>query len=429
MGRRADSSAQCGPVAAARLRIFGAIAGLIALQLQPVARAEPPRALATQLVYSAPAACPRQAELERRLRARLHGVALDTAAGNTRLQIRIEQRGRVRGSIVLSSPERVLGQRDIEASRCSEAVDALAFIAALLLEEGARASAPKNAPADAPASAASPSAATSGEPLPTTGPVERARQAQPATPVETDTASGERRAPDRSAAPANSEPAESVDSAARRAPLDVAPPAQQAVAEAVTPAMQTARQPHTSAPRASLLRSRAGGRASTRAGVAIVSGVAPSPRPGLSLGAGVLLVDGAHAALSLDLGMRASLPQQVPSRDGAGRFSWWSSVGLLCADVRVASKVGASLCATAELGRLVARGLSTDDAVTRRARWLALGPTARVAVQLLGPLWLEPALGVLLPTTRDRFVVGESELHAVPRLTFRGELSLRVRLP
>src|SRR4051812_5858556 len=125
MERRAEASAQSGNVAAVRLRVLCAVAALIASQSPQEARAEPPRALATQLSYSAPAPCPRQAEFERRLRARLPGVALDPSSGNPRLELRIEQRGRVRGSIVLSSSARVLGQRDIEASHCSEAVDAL----------------------------------------------------------------------------------------------------------------------------------------------------------------------------------------------------------------------------------------------------------------------------------------------------------------
>jgi hypothetical protein len=166
-------------------------------------------------------------------------------------------------------------------------------------------------------------------------------------------------------------------------------------------------------------------RASLAVSALAVSGVAPSVRPGLSAGGALSAPFASHVSFSLALGLRTTLPQEVSSPEGTGTFSWWSSALALCAALgQPTGAVRGALCLDAEAGQILARG---PEHV--RAPWLALGPAARVSVHVRGPWRISPGVGLLLPATRDRFVIGQSELHQVPRLTFRGELALVFEWP
>jgi len=326
----------------------------------------------------------------------------------------------------MSSRGGVVGQRTIEASHCSEAVDALAFVAALLVDDRARSLAP---PTDA--SQAKPNAAS-----------ERAREPRRAggtrSPAEARPGTSES-----STGPGATSPAEDPPHAT---PLDrtSAPTAEPAGTEpAPTAPRETV--PTDMQPRKSAAVERVRGDESTEApeprapwrlgsgfgvGALLVSGVAPALRPGIELRATGYALHGRVSALSAAIGGRTTLPHDEVRLEGTGKFGWWSIVLTLCAGVHgQADRLAAALCLTGEGGQVVARGRATEDARGRRARWLALGPALQLGVRLGGPVWLAPGFELLWPSTRDRFVVGATELHKVPRLTFRAQLAVAVRWP
>jgi hypothetical protein len=385
-----------------------------------------------QIVYRAPASCPTRDVFERRLEARLRGALPATdrrvvlsvelrAAPHTRAQAQGDRDDAVfLGSISLSDAHGVLGPRAIEAPRCNEALDALTFVAALLLEDHARAAAdatPRTRPSTgatsgrarhtSTAATLAPSTKTTSEQAHTSGTLETNDGGEPA--AETST-------PAPPVAPAAPSASATASSPAPTAPVraDVAPDADGAPDEQNVPPQASSRPM----------------RGSLTLGVLLVSGVAPLLRPGLSLSAGLAAPLGRSFELSATVGLRATLPHQAHSAEGDGTFHWWSSAAALCAAlVSSADALRAALCLAGEAGQILATGRATDAPQRVHSTWLALGPAARTSLRLGGPVRLVSGVELLVAGARDRFVVGTRELYRVSRLTFRAELALAVEWP
>lgn len=320
------------------------------------------------------------------------------------------------GSITLSDAHGVLGPRAIEAASCSEAVDALTFVSALLLEDRAHAAEGTSARARTPAPAAA------GRTRRTRGP-EATATTTPSSEAasSTDNESNEPTEPSVPAPPtrepALAEPAPKAADAEREPsvpPANASAPARSDEAET-----EASRRPRALALRGSL----------AVAGLA-VSGVAPAVRPGVGLSAGLAVFVGRAFALSVALGLRAALPHHERSLEGDGTFLWWSTTLAVCAAARSATDAArVALCLDGEAGQIRANGRATDDPNQVHPAWLGLGPAARTSLRLFGRWRLVPGVSLLVPSARDRFVVGASELHRVSRLTFRGELGVAVEWP
>jgi len=364
--------------------------------------------------YAAPAGCPSRDTFEARLRARLGGAALSVREPvRLAVELRADAR-RFYGSIALSDAHGVLGPRAIEAERCSEAVDALTFVAALLLDDRARAADQPRPAARTPAVAGDTHGRRASQ---TAGALPR--DSRPGSTPATATPEAAQREV-QNPAPTTPDAAEVVAAAAPTAQADAPAPSDRASEPAGVPA-----EPSERAARAP---SRLSGSLAVSALAA--SGVAPSVRPGLGVWGALSLPLAGNVSVSLALGVRTTLPQEVPSSEGTGTFGWWSSALALCAALGPPTgAVRGALCLDGEAGQIVAQGQGADQPPRVHAPWLALGPAARMSVHVRGPWRLAPGVGLLLPGTRDRFVIGQTELHQVPRLTFRGELALVVEWP
>jgi hypothetical protein len=388
-----------------------------------------------QLVYRAPSSCPARETFEARLATRLRGAPLAT---DKPVVLTVELRGdervgaqppraatqpRFLGTISLTDAEATLGPRKIEAQSCSEAVDALTFVAALLLEDHARAAVDVRSRAD------DARASNAGARPRATTPAVRANTRATSPTLAPEAVSDEPSASEPVSPTAPDEPTSSIRTEVAAPPVPAAalatgdspserdPPNDDA--DTTTPEFDAMGPARAWPVRGSL----------SVAGL-LVSGVAPLLRPGVAVSAGLAWSFGETYALSLALGVRGTWPHEERSTQGNGEFRWWSSSFSLCARVqseRDAARV--SLCLDGEAGEIVAHGRATDDPHGVRATWLAVGPAARASVRLRGRWRVVPGFGLLVPGARDRFVVGTRELYRVSPLTFRGELALAVEWP
>ncbi|MET0284646.1 MAG: hypothetical protein ABW352_09260, partial [Polyangiales bacterium] len=97
---------------------------------------------AQELDYQAREGCPSRAEFERRLASRVRTVPSTALAITVRIA--------ATATLTLRDGTTLIGERTLQAASCEEAVDALAFVAALLLEERARGEAPVRGEASVP---------------------------------------------------------------------------------------------------------------------------------------------------------------------------------------------------------------------------------------------------------------------------------------
>jgi hypothetical protein len=399
---------------------LGARLGALALVLQvtPSAAQELP-----PVRYQAAPGCPVRAVFEQRVRARVHASELPGAPS---LTVRLQQvAGRALGEISLHEGRATVARRQIEAATCAEALEAVAFVAALLLEQhaakhkpaGARPSPPARsgrvpsragAPDEPDVQARSPvnPSPPAGEPAVRQG----APGSEPALSELTDqgaqAASGgpAERAPTAGVAVPEREPlparrAESDRAVERRPASFIAPPDRRGVANP--------------------LRARLG------AAALLVAGVAPRPWPGLALDGGFARALGPLQG-ALSIGLRATLPQRERADEGSALFSWWSASAAMCGGSPDAAAVSAELCLTGETGQLTGRGERTLDARTKRVPWFAVGPVAQLAWRLSSRLSLAAGATLLVPLRDDRFQIAGQTLHRVPQLTYRAALGVRL---
>lgn len=355
-------------------------AGLALMGWLAVARvAHAQETLGARLQYTAASGCPARDEFEQRLRARMRSAA----SGSATLRVRLEAPGSA--SLRISEGERVVGERSLSAASCSEAADALAFVAALLLEEHAQ----------------------------------QERVAEQVRVPEQVRSSPRVRAP--KALPAR------VEAVVESAPADSSPeaPRQEEVADSSKAAPREQ-------PRASALREPSSEPTPARAarelegwlaaGVLLATGVTPTARPGLDLQAGLAIRRG-PLTYSSAIGARAVLPEDKRSPDGDAQFRWASATLDLCAGP---SALQLDLCLDVELGRIRGEGRATQAQSSQNSTWYALGPSLRARVPVWRKLSLAAAVGLPVPLTRDLFVVAATPLHRVPSITFRASLGLAI---
>jgi hypothetical protein len=390
------------------------------LMATAVARAAPPSRSASlpQIEVKAPADCATAEQFAALLRARLAAGA--TAGARLVLELVVSAGANVRASLVVARGSGRI-ERRLEAPTCTEALSALALVAALILD-------PTPPPADQPSSAP-PRAGRGGAARTSSGASSVAagsaaaassRSAQPAAPA----------APENAAAPAPEAPppgASSLAEAPEKAGSSAtSPPAQQAASVGVA-ATPSATRPDD-APRSSPRRGRARFALDAHAGLSMMTGLAPATRPGATLGLG-LGGRWPRALLQAELDARAAFPQRVESSQGVARFGFWGAGAKLCAiGLFVSGQLGLSGCAIGEAGVLLASGSETQAPLDSREPWAALGPGLGLSWRSAGRIWLRLGSELLLPLTRPRYTLGGEPLHSVPPVTFRLELALGVKL-
>jgi hypothetical protein len=299
----------------------------------------------------------------------------------------------VLGELTLVRAGGAVVTRQIEAARCDEALDALALVAALLLDpvETEKTAPPRAPPARRQAATPRPNAPAPevAGPSPPPSYAQAYAHAPPPAPAEPSGAQARPSAP-MSPAPATDAPgrqADAADEPARRGSL-----------------------------RLSLL-----------ASALLVTGVAPAPRPAMLLGAALAHGPSQGWLLAARGGFRLGLPHSQAEREGEAHYRWWSSMLALCAGGRLRG-LSLSGCGVSELGRTHARGAATERPRGVERPWLALGPALDLAWQLSAPVALALGGELLFPLLRDRYWLADQSVHSVPRLTVRAELGLRFRI-
>jgi hypothetical protein len=92
--------------------------------------------------------------------------------------------------------------------------------------------------------------------------------------------------------------------------------------------------------------------------------------------------------------------------DGGGAtFVRTAGAADLCAIALRARSVRAQPCLRGELGGLYAKGLEVTPTRAEVRPWFALGPVARVRVEVVGPVFVELEAALLFAVVRDRFYV------------------------
>lgn len=95
---------------------------------------------------------------------------------------------------------------------------------------------------------------------------------------------------------------------------------------------------------------------------------------------------------------------------GGARFVRTGGAADLCPIALRARSLRAQPCLRAELAALYARGRNIEPARSEVRPWFALGPVARVRVELVGPLFVELEAALLIAAVRDRFYVEPATL-------------------
>ena len=354
------------------------------------------------------------------MRARLSADGARVRPG-TQLSVHVEldasgARGQVRIRHAASS-----AQRSLEAASCKEVVEGLALIAALALaapppERTIHAKPPSPAPMDAaparspapavtaaavaspsaPSSAAAPSQQDSGA---TSSQAARVTTgADRSAPVEPIAAQAARSVPEEEAASEVAEPPSDPE------PVDESPPSGEAE-----------------------------GTADARlrgffldAGFVAIHGTAPEIRPGLQLGAAVVLATGA-LDWRLLFGARLALPETSDSPQGTTHFGFFSGVAELCAAAALGSRWSWTGCAVVEPGLLTWGGENTRNAREYRRAWLALGAGTGFAFRVADWLGIRAGGELLAPTRHDQAVLADEVVHQVPPVCVRLELGVEAR--
>lgn len=297
-------------------------------------------------------------------------------------------------------------ERQLAAASCAEALDALALVAALILDPtppAPAASASRSQRRDASHAERRDASRTHAAPV---SPAEPSTQASPPTV-----------APEHVA-----EPASVASESAAPAPAATAAAAP-VTAQAASPADSASRQDTGAAPAAA--RAKRQRVISLFAGALLLQGVAPVLRPGASLGL-ALGVRRKRLELGFEIEARIAVPHSVESPEGNARFDFGAGAGKFCAlGLFAQARLGVSGCAVAELGALGARGSDTDDAGGGHDFWAALGPALRVELRTRH-VWIRLGSELLLPLPRQRYTLAEETVFSVPYVTFRTQLALGV---
>jgi hypothetical protein len=370
--------------------------------------AQLPESAGLQLRYQAPDGCPDRAGFEQQLRARL--PQRGARAGAARLEVRITRvpEGSV-GELALARPGgEPAAVRKIRARDCEEAAEALALVAALMLDP------PLPGPVQAAPGATSPAA-----PAPARGSAaleSRAAGAESGQGMQREAVPDARPAavPD---ARLNGAPA-SADAAREPAAVAPPPPAQQSEARATGPAAPQRRTAARPVRRQLAL----------AAALLVAGGVAPVARVGGAFALG-LASHRRRLELAGRLGVRVVQRYESEHDEGSVAIDWWSGSAAACAGAPLFARGALSGCLAGELGRLRARGAETLMPASSERLWGALGPALAGRWRAVGPLSVEGSLLALFPFARHRYVLADETVFSVPRLTFRVELGVVLHFP
>lgn len=349
--------------------------GLIWIASSALAFAQEPA-----LSWQAPAACPAREAWLGSLRARVDPTVWAEAAPKLRASVRIEARASGYALALETELDGATGQRQLEAARCEELVEASALIVALAIDPSAAERAASANPIVAPeATPASPAPVTAGAAAPA---------AAPAEPV-----------------PAEPQP-EQPDPEPKRPILPVPVPAKGFDGER-PPAPERSREPGSM-------------RFFVRPLVLLDAATLPQLALGPSLQGGARI-----QRLHLELGASYLLAQSLSAPDGVrgvvGEIRWLAgSAGACYSVVRIGGSYIAP-CARIEVGWLWGRGRNLDqDTFSGGATWLALVPGAVLSYELVRGFAVNAELGAALPLLASAFTVGGvGEVHESPGIALR----------
>ncbi len=158
-------------------------------------------------------------------------------------------------------------------------------------------------------------------------------------------------------------------------------------------------------------------------------GTAPDAAFGVLALAGIALARRApFGPILLRAGIDA-IPARSYSVAGAlASFETWSAVGEVCPlSLHVGSHALISPCVLGEFGVVDASGPGGENALTRP--WAAAGLEARLAIQLVGPLFFDASIDGMAAIDRNRFHVGDTLVYETPSAMGRLAVGLGWLIP
>jgi hypothetical protein len=393
------------------------------------ASAQSPRNRVAEISYRAPASCPNQRAFATRLEARL-GTGSALPVSSLAIRLELGERSAIGEIRVVSGPRRGAVRR-VQAANCSEAVDALALVTALLLEPEREGAYPK------------PSSEQTTRPDPeTTKPPTSARESRsnrasankPRDPGSAPSTTAPVRQPPPDGADGSPPSVEApVEEASERSDEVAAEPPPELPNDRSAELTREAEPPPVSAPseRGPEVEVEGSQRSRPRRlpafGLALsvlpAYGSLPRWSPGLLGRAAVSFPRGRPLRAALELSGRNFLPQRERYPQGDARYGLRSGALAVCVRGQL-GRVVTSGCATAELGKLWAEGRNTMNPARAEVLFAALGPGARLAVRTFGPLSVHLGGELLVPLTRDAFELAGARLFRVRPLTIRLEVGV-----
>jgi hypothetical protein len=216
-----------------------------------------------------------------------------------------------------------------------------------------------------------------------------------------------------------------------RQPEPTAEPLPSSTAPAATPTVPPPPPPTTrpAKPKPAPARERLSAVDLSASGLAVLSGIAPDPRPGLEGSIGFTTQAIVPSGSLLRVGARLALAQPVETREGTATLDWWTLMASLCpAWLPLNPSLRLAACLNWEIyGELQGSGgTDTLNPRKRTSQWAALGPALLVRWDLLPPLFVQGGGEALLTFDRDRFLIGDAVAYEIPPLALRAQLGLGV---
>jgi hypothetical protein len=365
--------------------------------------------LHARLRFASPAGCGNATDFGARVKRRAPRIRFGTRGTAASVSVRIEAKSSgLSAAVTLTSGGRQLAQRQIEAETCEDALDALALVVAVTLEEQDSRRRKPQRPR-----------------LTTSAPRASVSEAKPSEPAATSS--------DGDATPSDAEPSGSATPpAANDAPAPEPPPEQKPPPEAAP-----AQEPPEPAPAvvvdqppsAGAAASPAAWRAGAGAGAMLNFGAAPSALPGWFV----------YGRFGWQLAPPWS-PEIIISytslqRDGFDETSGSAEFRLQAANVELCparwhlGPVDWMPCALFVYGRLKVRGYDTLDPAEYSQPWTVLGASLQLAARL-SLVELRAQFGLGAPLTRDtfRFEPGPT-VHQVSAVTISTSLAAGLSFP
>lgn len=322
---------------------------------------------ATAIDYGAPARCPDRGAFLAELRARTKAFVEAPTAPRT-FVVRIEPRGgeAVQASLALARAGRSGRPRTLEARSCVEAVRALSFLVALVLDPDAK---PPAASAEAVAASTTP-----GSSAPVSNTADHPEEHAPTT-----------------TAAALDEAGKEPTSVARASPDG------QSVRAA-----EGAREPR---------------RLDLRWVAALSADGAGLAVDGLVVGGGLAIGARFGDRLELRASIHRTLGSSVAIASTTSSFTWTFGRLAACVDLLAVDRVVFGPCAAVDVGSLSAEGGGVRRASSPSRLWGAAGVDAFARARLLGPTFVTLAAGPFVPFDRTAFAYEPAPGSTAPEFT------------